>query len=244
MTFLSPWLMATNPVQTQGKMCHQLSSPRDVLAQGPELCPHQLCCGWRSQLRRWSPAVPGQPAQRAPRGCGAAGQQPGRQGTALCAPATAAWLWDCGRRVRAAWLPVASAGGAAASFPGSRCRQAACLRWAGQRGPLTINCPDLPCCPSDEDVCPGAVSERGSSTGRGGCSPAPQLGAPSPGFLSAQGQGAVGVGVQRAQRQQRDVPGVLGSQGTAASLPSHLENLIHANYAEKSSSDNEYEMEA
>lgn len=45
-------------------------------------------------------------------------------------------------------------------------------------------------------------------------------------------------------QQHWDVPGILSSQGTAASLPSHLENLIHANYAEKSSSDNEYEMEA
>lgn len=52
-----------------------------------------------------------------------------------------------------------------------------------------------------------------------------------------------GVGVQHSQ-QQRDVPGALGGQSTAASLPSHLENLIHANYAEKSPSDNEYEMEA
>lgn len=52
------------------------------------------------------------------------------------------------------------------------------------------------------------------------------------------------LGVQCTQQQQWDVPGILSSQGTAASLPSHLENLIHANYAEKSSSDNEYEMEA
>lgn len=61
-TFLSPCLKATNPVQTQGKMCHQLSSPRthrDLLAQGPELCPYQLCCDGRSQLHRWSPACAG-----------------------------------------------------------------------------------------------------------------------------------------------------------------------------------------
>lgn len=138
------------------------------------------------------------------------------------------WAQDAGT-----WLPAASASRAAASFPGSCRCQAAFLRWAGQRGLLAINHPDLPCCPSDEDVCPGAVSEQGSSTGRGAAPPT-LVGCPQPWLSSQRRVRVLGeVGVQSAQRQQWDVPGVLGSQATAASLPSHLENLIHANYAEK-----------
>lgn len=131
--------------------------------------------------------VLGHPEQRG--GCTQAAGQAGH--SPLCSHhsclALGLWAQDAGT-----WLPAASASRAAASFPGSCRCQAACLRWAGQRGPLAINHPDLPCCPSDEDVCPGAVSEQGSSTGRGAAPLHPGWVPPALAFLSVQGQGAGG----------------------------------------------------
>lgn len=95
-------------------------------------------------------------------------------------------------------------------------------------------------------TCPAAPPVRMCVLQQQASEAAARVGCPQPWLFSwRRVRVPWGFGVSRAQRQQhRDVPGVLGSHGTAASLPSHLENLIHANYAEKSLSDNDYEIEA
>ena len=237
--FLFLCLKATKPVQTQGMMCHQPSSPkthRDVLAQGRS-CVHISC--------RCSPVL-GQLGLWACRGRGAPERHRQAGQSVLCTHHSCLAL-GMGCRVRAAWFPVASTSRAAAAFPGS-CRFAAgtagprCSAAPGGQRPQAINCPALPYCPSDEGVCPGAVSEEAAWVG-GDAPPHPGWG-PQPWLSSRRGVRVVGgVRFQCVRQQECDVPLPWSSQGTAESLPSHLENLIHANYAAKSPSDNEYEME-
>lgn len=132
--------------------------PPPLMSQDPPGCPG---AGPRAVP---APALPWLQFARAPRAADRA-RSPGPAGA------------GCGQH-------GSSASGAAASCPGTRRGQAAGLHQGGQRGPLTANRPNLPCCPSGEDVCPAAASERGGSTGR-----VP----PALAFLLAQGQGAVGI---------------------------------------------------